>query len=124
MTAKFLSVMTVLIASFLIGFNSTNITEEVKAMPIPTHVELPRFIPIAHSVKEQSATVDINVDLKSNEVSVKGTADANVKIVQKDKPVIKYRTKIIKDTTVVPTHPYVKMSVPTPITLKKALGYE
>ena len=123
MTTRILSVMVIFIACLFIGFNVTNITEEVQAMPIPTLIEMPKFTPLAYSEKK-SATVDINVDLKSREVSVKGTADANVKIVQEDKPVIKYRTKIKRDTTVVSTHPYVKMPVPDPVPLKKALGYE
>lgn len=127
MTAKFLSVMTIFIASLLIGFNCTQITETVQAMPIPTPVELPMLnafsIP-AHSVKNESATVDVNVNLESNEVSVKGTADANVIVTQKEKIVPKYITKVKRDTVKVLSHPIVRMTVPEPTPLLKALGYE
>lgn len=73
MTTRVLSVMVIFIACLFIGFNITNITEEVQAMPIPTPIENAKFTPLAYSEKK-SATVDINVDLKSREVSVKGTA--------------------------------------------------
>lgn len=119
--------MIVFIASLFIGFNSVQITETVQAMPIPTPVELPRlnhFSVPAHSAKKESATVDINVNLESNEVSVKGTADANVNVIQKEKIVPKYIVRLKRDTIAIATHPVVRMPVPEPISLLKSLGYE
>ena len=89
------------IASCIIGFGLRQTVTVVQAAPvIPSPIEMPKF-PIASSeVKKSVEKIDVEVDLSTLEVSVKGTTDAkvNVKTTGEPKPVVKWKTKVIEKT--------------------------
>ena len=94
------------IASCIIGFGLQQTVTVVQAAPvIPSPIEMPKF-PIVNSEENKSVDkIDVEVDLSTLEVSVKGTTDAivNVKTIGEPKPIVKWRTK-----TVASGYPYIK----------------
>lgn len=99
MTSRVLSVLVVFFASIFVGWNLIGTTEKVQAQPvIPSYLELmPMTKP---QIKEKSSvsidTINIAVDVNTQEVSIKGTTDAvvNVTTTGEVKPVVKWRTKV------------------------------
>ena len=89
------------IASCIIGFGLRQTVTVVQAAPvIPSPIEMPKF-PIVNSEENKSVDkIDVEVDLSTLEVSVKGTTDAkvNVKTTGEPKPVVKWKTKVIEKT--------------------------
>ena len=70
---------------------------------------MPKF-PIVNSEENKSVDkIDVEVDLSTLEVSVKGTTDAivNVKTIGEPKPVVKWRTKVIEKEAA-SGYPYIK----------------
>ena len=90
------------IASCIIGFGLRQTVTVVQAAPvIPSPIEMPKF-PIVNSEENKSVDkIDVEVDLSTLEVSVKGTTDAivNVKTTGEPKPVVKWRTKVVEKLT-------------------------
>lgn len=99
MTSRVLTVLVVFFASIFVGWNLVGTTEKVQAQPvIPSYLELMSMA--KPQIKEKSSvsidTIDIAVDVNTQEVSIKGTTDAvvNVTTTGKVKPVVKWRTKV------------------------------
>lgn len=99
MTSRVLSVLVVFFASIFVGWNLIGTTEKVQAQPvIPSYLELMSMT--KPQIKEKSSvsidTINIAVDVNTQEVSIKGTTDAvvNVTTTGKVKPVVKWRTKV------------------------------
>ena len=112
MTSRVLSVLVVFLASIFVGWNLIGTTEKVQAQPvIPSYLELMSMT--KPQIKEKSSvsidTINIAVDVNTQEVSVKGTTDAivNVKTTNEPKPIVKYRT-VVKEIEAKSTgYPYV-----------------
>lgn len=99
MTSRVLSVLVVFFASIFVGWNLIGTTEKVQAQPvIPSYLELMSMT--KSQIKEKSSvsidTINIAVDVNTQEVSIKGTTDAvvNVTTTGEIKPVVKWRTKV------------------------------
>lgn len=99
MTSRVLSVLVVFLASIFVGWNLIGTTEKVQAQPvIPSYLELMSMT--KSQIKEKSSvsidTINIAVDVNTQEVSIKGTTDAvvNVTTTGEVKPVVKWRTKV------------------------------
>lgn len=99
MTSRILSVLVVFFASIFVGWNLIGTTEKVQAQPvIPSYLELMSMT--KPQIKEKSSvsidTINIAVDVNTQEVSIKGTTDAvvNVTTTGEIKPVVKWRTKV------------------------------
>lgn len=99
MTSRVLSVLVVFFASIFVGWNLIGTTEKVQAQPvIPSYLELMSMT--KPQIKEKSSvsidTINIAVDVNTQEVSIKGTTDAvvNVTTIGEVKPVVKWRTKV------------------------------
>lgn len=99
MTSRVLSVLVVFFASIFVGWNLIGTTEKVQAQPvIPSYLELMSMT--KSQIKEKSSvsidTINIAVDVNTQEVSIKGTTDAvvNVTTTGEVKPVVKWRTKV------------------------------
>lgn len=99
MTSRVLSVLVVFFASIFVGWNLIGTTEKVQAQPvIPSYLELMSMT--KPQIKEKSSvsidTINIAVDVNTQEVSIKGTTDAvvNVTTTGEVKPVVKWRTKV------------------------------
>lgn len=99
MTSRVLSVLVVFFASIFVGWNLIGTTEKVQAQPvIPSYLELMSMT--KPQIKEKSSvsidTINIAVDVNTQEVSIKGTTDAvvNVTTTGEIKPVVKWRTKV------------------------------
>ena len=99
MTSRVLSVLVVFLASIFVGWNLIGTTEKVQAQPvIPSYLELMSMT--KSQIKEKSSvsidTINIAVDVNTQEVSIKGTTDAvvNVTTTGEIKPVVKWRTKV------------------------------
>ena len=99
MTSRVLSVLVVFFASIFVGWNLIGTTEKVQAQPvIPSQLELMSMT--KPQIKEKSSvsidTINIAVDVNTQEVSIKGTTDAvvNVTTTGEVKPVVKWRTKV------------------------------
>lgn len=99
MTSRVLSVLVVFFASIFVGWNLIGTTEKVQAQPvIPSYLELMSMT--KPQIKEKSSvsidTINIDVDVNTQEVSIKGTTDAvvNVTTTGEVKPVVKWRTKV------------------------------
>lgn len=99
MTSRVLSVLVVFFASIFVGWNLVGTTEKVQAQPaIPSYLEL-MSITKPQNVEKPSVSIDtinIAVDVNTQEVSVKGTTDAvvNITTVGEVKPIIKWKTKV------------------------------
>ena len=98
MTSRVLSVLVVFLASIFVGWNLIGTTEKVQAQPvIPSYLELMSMT--KPQIKEKSSvsidTINIAVDVNTQEVSIKGTTDAvvNVTTTGEVKPVVKWRSK-------------------------------
>lgn len=113
MNIRILSVVSMFIASIFVGYNLLP-TEQVQAqtLVIPSPVEMPYLKNIQPNKKELSTPeIDVQIDLSTKEVSVKGTVDAkvNVTTIGKPKPIVKWKTRVKKEVhkdTV--GYPYVK----------------
>lgn len=99
MTSRVLSVLVVFLASIFVGWNLIGTTEKVQAqLVIPSYLELMSMT--KPQIKEKSSvsidTINIAVDVNTQEVSIKGTTDAvvNVTTTGEVKPVVKWRTKV------------------------------
>lgn len=99
MTSRVLSVLVVFLASIFVGWNLIGTTEKVQAQSvIPSYLELMSMT--KPQIKEKSSvsidTINIAVDVNTQEVSIKGTTDAvvNVTTTGEVKPVVKWRTKV------------------------------
>ena len=97
MNFRFITAVGMFIASCIIGFGLRQTVTVVQAAPvIPSPIEMPKF-PIVNSEESKSVDkIDVEVDLSTLEVSVKGTTDAivNVKTIGEPKSVVKWRTKV------------------------------
>lgn len=99
MTSRVLSVLVVFFASIFVGWNLVGTTEKVQAQPaIPSYLEL-MSITKPQNVEKPSVSIDtinIAVDVNTQEVSVKGTTDAvvNITTVGEVKPIVKWKTKV------------------------------
>lgn len=99
MTSRVLSVLVVFFASIFVGWNLVGTTEKVQAVPaIPSYLEL-MSITKPQNVEKPSVSIDtinIAVDVNTQEVSVKGTTDAvvNITTVGEVKPIVKWKTKV------------------------------
>ena len=102
MNFRFITAVGMFIASCIIGFGLRQTVTVVQAAPvIPSPIEMPKF-PIVNSEESKSVDkIDVEVDLSTLEVSVKGTTDAivNVKTTGEPKPVVKWRTKVVEKLT-------------------------
>lgn len=98
MTSRVLSVLVVFLTSIFVGWNLIGTTEKVQAQPvIPSYLELMSMT--KPQIKEKSSvsidTINIAVDVNTQEVSIKGTTDAVVNVTTGEvKPVVKWRTKV------------------------------
>jgi hypothetical protein len=100
MNSRILSAVGLFIASIFVGYNILSTVEPVQAQQpvIPSYLEL---MSMMHSNKEAKSvskidTIEVSYDVNTQEVSVKGTADAivNVTTTGELKPVVKWRTKV------------------------------
>lgn len=104
MTSRVLSVLVVFFASIFVGWNLVGTTEKVQAQPaIPSYLEL-MSITKPQNVEKPSVSIDtinIAVDVNTQEVSVKGTTDAvvNITTVGEVKPIVKWKTKVKEANT-------------------------
>lgn len=113
MNIRILSVVSMFIASIFVGYNLLP-TEQVQAqtLVIPSPVEIPYLKNIQPNKKELSTPeIDVQIDLSTKEVSVKGTVDAKVNIttIGEPKPIVKWKTRVKKEVhrdTI--GYPYVK----------------
>jgi hypothetical protein len=113
MNIRILSVVSMFIASIFVGYNLLP-TEQVQAqtLVIPSPVEMPYLKNIQPNKKELSTPeIDVQIDLSTKEVSVKGTVDAkvNVTTIGEPKPIVKWKTRVKKEVhrdTI--GYPYVK----------------
>ena len=113
MNSRILSTIGFFAISLLVGYNLISTVEPVQAQQpvIPSYLEL---MSIMHSNKEAKSvskvdTIEVSYDVNTQEVSVKGTADAivNVTTTGELKPVVKWRTKVI-EKEVASGYPYIK----------------
>ena len=111
MTVRIVSVVSMFIASVFVGYNLLP-TEKVQAQPlVVSPIEMPYFNKIQPKETMSTPEIDVQVDLSTNEVSVKGTVDAkvNVTTVGEPKPIVKWKTRVKKEVhrdTI--GYPYVK----------------
>lgn len=113
MNSRILSAVGLFIASIFVGYNILSTVEPVQAQQpvIPSYLEL---MSMMHSNKEAKSvskvdTIEVSYDVNTQEVSVKGTADAivNVTTTGELKPVVKWRTKVIEKEAA-SGYPYIK----------------
>lgn len=113
MSIRILSVVSMFIASIFVGYNLLP-TEQVQAqtLVIPSPVEIPYLKNIQPNEKELSTPeIDVQIDLSTKEVSVKGTVDAkiNVTTIGEPKPIVKWKTRVKKEVHIDTVgYPYVK----------------
>lgn len=100
MNSRILSTIGFFAISLLVGYNLISTVEPVQAQQpvIPSYLEL---MSMMHSNKEAKSvskvdTITVSYDVNTQEVSVKGTADAivNVTTTGELKPVVKWRTRV------------------------------
>lgn len=100
MNSRILSAVVLFTASVFVGWNLISTVEPVQAQPpvVPSYLEL---MSMMHSNKEAKSvskvdTIEVSYDVNTQEVSVKGTADAivNVTTTGELKPVVKWRTRV------------------------------
>lgn len=85
--------------SILVGRRMFATTEVVQAQPvIPSIVELPNFPRVIKEERKSVDEINVELDLSTLEVTVKGTTDAivNVKTTGEPKPIVKWKTKVIE----------------------------
>lgn len=110
MNARMLTVVGMFAISIFVGRSLFATTEVVQAQPvIPSIVELPKFPIVNKEEKKSVDQIDVEIDLSTLNVSVKGTTDAivNVKTTGEPKPVVKWKTKVIEKENST-GYPYVK----------------
>ena len=110
MNNRMLTVVGMFVVSVFIGRQMFATTEVIQAQPVmPSIVELPNFPKVIKEEKKSVDEIDVEVDLSTLEVSVKGTTDAivNVKTIGEPKPVVKWRTKVIEKEAA-SGYPYIK----------------
>ena len=110
MNNRMLTVVGMFVVSVFIGRQMFATTEVIQAQPVmPSIVELPNFPKVIKEEKKSVDEINVEVDLSTLEVSVKGTTDAkvNVKTTGEPKPVVKWRTKVI-EKEVASGYPYIK----------------
>lgn len=103
MNSRMLTVIGMFAISVIVGRQLFPITEVVQAQPvIPSPIELPSF-PRVIEEKKSVDNIDVEVDLSTMEISVKGTTDAivNVKTTGQPKPEVKWKTKVIEKEKIV-----------------------
>lgn len=103
MNSRMLTVIGMFAISVIVGRQLFPITEVVQARPvIPSPIELPSF-PRVIEEKKSVDNIDVEVDLSTMEISVKGTTDAivNVKTTGQPKPEVKWKTKVIEKEKIV-----------------------
>lgn len=110
MNIRVLAVIAIFLASVYVGRGLIN-TETVQAQPVtPSYLEMLSLTqPKVEETKSESVdTIDIVYNKETQEVSIKGTSDAyvNVTTTGKQKPVVKWKTKIVKEKG--GGYPYVK----------------
>lgn len=101
MSIRILSVVSMFIASIFVGYNLLP-TEKVQAqtLVIPSPIEIPHLMNIQPEKKELSTPeIDVQIDLSTKEVSVRGTVDAkvNVTTIGEPKPIVKWKTRVKKE---------------------------
>lgn len=99
MNNRMLTVVGMFVVSVFIGRQMFATTEVIQAQPvIPSIVELPSFPKVIKEEKKSVDEINVEVDLSTMEVSVKGTTNAivNVKTTGEPKPVVKWKTKVIE----------------------------
>src|SRR5699024_8159901 len=102
MNFRIITAVVMFIASCIMGFGLRQTVTVVQAAPvIPSPIEMPKFTIASSEVKKSVEKIDVEVDLSTLEVSVKGTTDAivNVKTTGEPKPVVKWRTKVVEKLT-------------------------
>lgn len=110
MKSKSLTVVSMFIASILVGYNMFPSVQPVQAAPpvIPLAIEVPI---LAKELPEQAETpvIDIEYNLETENISISGTTDAHVnfKTVGKQKPIVKWRTKV-KEVPISTGYPHIK----------------
>mgnify|MGYP000744669503 CR=1 FL=1 len=110
MNNRMLTVVGMFVVSVFIGRQMFATTEVIQAQPVmPSIVELPNFPKVIKEEKKSVDEINVEVDLSTLEVSVKGTTDAivNVKTIGEPKPIVKWRTKTI-EKEVASGYPYIK----------------
>lgn len=99
MNSRMLTVVAMFVISVFVGRQIFATTEVIQAQPvIPSIVEVPIFPKVNKEEKKSVDEINVEVDLSTMEVSVKGTTDAIVNVITtgEPKPVIKWKTKIIE----------------------------
>ena len=120
MNNRMLTVVGMFVVSVFIGRQMFATTEVIQAQPvIPSIVELPNFPKVIKEEKKSVDEINVEVDLSTLEVSVKGTTDAkvNVKTIGEPKPIVKWRTKTI-EKEVASGYPYIKSVGTMPDSIK------
>lgn len=99
MNSRMLTVVAMFAVSILVGRRMFATTEVVQAQPvIPSIVELPNFPRVIKEERKSVDEINVELDLSTLEVTVKGTTDAivNVKTTGEPKPIVKWKTKVIE----------------------------
>lgn len=102
MNSRMLTVVAMFAISVFVGRQMFATTEVVQAQPvIPSIVEMPSFPRVIKEEKKSVDEINVELDLSTLEVSVKGTTDAivNVKTTGEPKQVVKWKTKVIEKLT-------------------------
>lgn len=110
MNNRMLTIVGMFVVSVFIGRQMFATTEVIQAQPVmPSIVELPNFPKVIKEEKKSVDEINVEIDLSTLEVSVKGTTDTkvNVQMTGEPKPVIKWKTKIIEKENST-GYPYVK----------------
>lgn len=101
MNSRILSTIGFFAISLLVGYNLISTVEPVQAQQpvVPSYLELMSMMNSNKEEKKSVSKVDtitVSYDVNTQEVSVKGTADAivNVTTTGELKPVVKWRTKV------------------------------
>lgn len=107
-----LTVVGMFVTSVIIGRQIFATTEVIQAQPVtPSIVEVPIFPKINNEEKKSVDEIDVEIDLSTLEVSVKGATDAivNVKTMGEPKPIVKWKTKVIEKEKITQSgYPYSK----------------
>lgn len=131
MNIRILSVVSIFIASIFVGYNLLP-TEQVQAqtLVIPSPIEIPSITSIQSKKELSTQEIDVQIDLSTKEVSVKGTVDTkvNVTTIGEPKPIVKWKTRVKKEVhTDTIGYPYAKSvgHIPTdskPISILKTIN--
>ena len=99
MKSRTLTVVAMFLASALVGYNMFPSIQSVQAAPQlnPLVVELPQLnLPSTNDPQPESAVIDVEYNLETQELTVHGNTDAqvNFRTVGEVKPIVKWKTKI------------------------------